>query len=65
MKKTYQQNTPRPVFSVRISRDLISQLKAVCYEAGEVEQSAAIERILTYLLKPASIETTKAIISSG
>ena len=65
VRAQYQKKTDRPVFSVRISRELISQLKAVCYEAGEIEQSIAIERILAYLLKPASIETTKAIISSG
>ena len=53
-----------PVISIRISRELDAQFKAICFEAGEIERSVAINRILQYLTQPQSIETTKSIIQN-
>jgi hypothetical protein len=52
----------RPVISLRINPDVLGTFKAICIEAGDIDRSKAIERILNYLCKPTSIETTKAII---
>lgn len=66
-KKTTNWNQRRinPVISIRISRELDAHFAVVRYESGDVNRSIAISRILTYLLKPQSIETTKAIIQAG
>jgi hypothetical protein len=58
------QRVTRPVKSMRIDRELSATFQAICIESGNIEFSTAIERILRYLIKPTSIETTKAIIQA-
>lgn len=60
--KSKNKTMKRPVISLRIDPDVLGTFKAICIEAGDIDRSKAIERILYYLCKPTSIETTKAII---
>jgi metal-responsive CopG/Arc/MetJ family transcriptional regulator len=61
-KTNWNKRSTRPVISVRLSRELDEQFTALRYEAGDINRSDAIKKILEYLLKPSSISTTKAII---
>jgi antitoxin component of RelBE/YafQ-DinJ toxin-antitoxin module len=60
--KSKNKTMKRPVISLRIDPEVLATFKAICVEAGDIDRSKAIERILHYLVKPTSIETTKAII---
>ena len=61
----WNKRTSNPIISIRIPRELDEHCTAVRYEAGNIDRSTAIFRILSYLLRPGSIETTKAIIQDG
>lgn len=60
--KSINKVAKRPVISLRIDPEVVQTFKAVCIEAGNIDRSNAIERILRYLIQPSNIETTKAII---
>lgn len=51
-----------PVISFRCPRELDLTFTAIRLEAGNIDRQTALVRIITYLTKPQSIETTKAII---
>ena len=67
MKDSISRNakSDRTVVSVRISNEIMSTFTALCLEAGITNRSQAFENILAYLVKPTSIETTKAIITTN
>lgn len=61
-KESKNKTMKKPVISLRMNPEVLITFKAICLEAGGIDRSKAIERILFYLCKPSSIETTKAII---
>jgi hypothetical protein len=61
-KEESKKKIPDHVVTLRIPAETLAQFKAVCYEAGNISRTVAINRILDYLLLPTSISTAKSII---
>lgn len=66
MKKILNRNSmaKMPIVSIRLDREILDTLRAVCFEAGEIEHSVAIQRMLKFLLRPDNLKSTKGIIQT-